>query len=59
MQEAYFTFSYSPLFLEDNSVGGIFCSCSETTSRVIGERQLRYYGSRTRQGALPRNQSIH
>ncbi|ELR18492.1 multisensor hybrid histidine kinase, partial [Acanthamoeba castellanii str. Neff] len=38
LEETYFTYSYSPLFLEDGSVGGIYATVSETTSRVIGER---------------------
>lgn len=41
-QEVYFTSSYSPLFMDDGSVGGLFTIVSETTNRVIGERQLRY-----------------
>lgn len=40
-EEAYFTFSYSPIRDETGAVGGIFCACSETTARVIGERRLR------------------
>jgi signal transduction histidine kinase len=39
-EEAYFSFSYSPIFDEGN-VGGIFCPVIETTERVIGERRLR------------------
>ena len=40
-EEAYFTFSYSPIRDDHGAVGGIFCACNETTSRVIGERRLR------------------
>lgn len=40
-QESYFTYSYTPIFLPDNTVGGLFSAVSETTSRVTGERQLR------------------
>ncbi|HLW49218.1 MAG TPA: SpoIIE family protein phosphatase [bacterium] len=39
-EEGYFTFSYGPLWEADGSVAGIFCTCYETTGRVIGERQL-------------------
>jgi hypothetical protein len=28
--------------MDDGSVGGLFTIVSETTNRVIGERQLRY-----------------
>ncbi len=40
-EETYFTFSYGPLRVESGAVGGIFCACTETTSRVFGERRLR------------------
>jgi PAS domain S-box-containing protein len=40
-EEAYFTFSYSPIRDDHGAIGGIFCACNETTSRVIGERRLR------------------
>jgi len=41
LEEAYFTYSYSPIFLENGEVGGAFTAVTETTKRVIGERQLR------------------
>jgi signal transduction histidine kinase/ActR/RegA family two-component response regulator len=40
-EEAYFSFSYSPIFDDCGKVGGIFCPVIETTDRVIGERRLR------------------
>ena len=40
-EEAYFSFSYSPIHAEDGRVGGIFCPVIETTQKVIGERRLR------------------
>ena len=40
-EEGYFTFSYSPIRDDFGSVNGIFCACSETTGRVLGERRLR------------------
>lgn len=39
-EEAYFTYSYSPILLDDNSVGGVFTAVTETTERVIGARRL-------------------
>jgi len=39
-EEAYFTYSYSPVLLEAGSIGGVFSAVSETTQRVIGERRL-------------------
>jgi PAS domain S-box-containing protein len=40
-EEAYFSFSFSPIHHEDGAVGGIFCPVIETTQKVIGERRLR------------------
>jgi PAS domain S-box-containing protein len=40
-EEAHFAFSYSPVRNDDQSVGGFLCACSETTDRVISERQHR------------------
>jgi len=37
LEEAYFTYSYSPISLEDGSVGGAFAAVSETTGRVERE----------------------
>ncbi len=49
-EEAYFTWSYSPIRDDDGSVGGVFTAVTETTQRVIGERRLktlRELGERT------------
>jgi hypothetical protein len=40
-EEAYFTYSYSPIKHGDGSIGGVFSAINETTERVIGERRLR------------------
>ena len=40
-EEAYFSFSYSPIHGENGKVGGIFCPVIETTEKIIGERRLR------------------
>ncbi len=40
-EETYFTFSYSAIPGADGAVDGIFCACTETTERVIGERRLQ------------------
>jgi PAS domain S-box-containing protein len=40
-EECYFSFSYSPVRGEAGSVAGMFCLCSETTGKVLGERRLR------------------
>jgi PAS domain-containing protein len=41
LEEAYFTFSYSPLPDDGGNVGGLLCTVTEETQRVIGERRLR------------------
>ena len=41
LEEAYFSFSYSPIYQEHGKIGGIFCPVIETTEKVIGERRLR------------------
>lgn len=41
LEEVYFTFSYSPIRDESGGVGGLFCACTETTDKVLGERRMR------------------
>jgi PAS domain S-box-containing protein len=41
LEETYWTYSYSPIWLDDGAVGGVFTAVTETTERVIGERRLR------------------
>jgi PAS domain S-box-containing protein len=38
-EETWWTFSYSPIRDDGDQVAGMFCSCIETTSQVIAERQ--------------------
>ena len=40
-EECYFTFSYSPVIDDDQSVGGVIAAVHETTGRVLSERRLR------------------
>jgi signal transduction histidine kinase len=40
LEEAYFTWSYSPILIEDGSVGGILTTVAETTDNVLQERRL-------------------
>ena len=40
-EEAYFTFSYSPVQDEAGAIAGMFCACTETTAQVAGNRKLR------------------
>lgn len=40
-EETYVTFSYSPIIIPGtDGVEGVFCVCTETTRRVVGERRL-------------------
>ncbi|NVO14858.1 MAG: response regulator [Rhodoplanes sp.] len=41
LEEAYFTYSYSPIKHADGRIGGVFTAVTETTERVLGERRLR------------------
>ena len=40
-EEAYFTFSYSPVMDDSGQPGGIFCAVTEETARVLGRRRLK------------------
>lgn len=40
-EEVFFTFSYSPIRDETGGIGGMFCACTETTTKVQGERRLK------------------
>ncbi|MGH3613898.1 MAG: SpoIIE family protein phosphatase [Pseudonocardia sp.] len=41
LEEAYFTYSYSPIHDEAGAVSGVFTAVTETTTRVLSERRLR------------------
>jgi PAS domain S-box-containing protein len=38
-EEAWFTWSYSAIYQEDGTIGGLFCAVSEETARVKAERE--------------------
>ncbi len=40
VEETYLTWSYSPILVEDGTVGGVFTAVIETTERVLSERRL-------------------
>jgi signal transduction histidine kinase len=44
VEEAYFTFSHSPIYAEDGTVGGIFVTALETTGTVVQQRRLALLG---------------
>jgi PAS domain S-box-containing protein len=39
-EQTHFSFSYTPVRDEAGAVAGVFCVCSETTSRVLAEARL-------------------
>jgi len=39
-EEAFFTFSYSPVLDDDGQVKGLFCAVIETTERVLAKRRI-------------------
>ncbi len=40
-EEAYFTFSYSPIRDESGGIGGIFTAVTETTQQLLSQRRMR------------------
>jgi signal transduction histidine kinase/FixJ family two-component response regulator len=45
LEEAYFTFSFSPIRDEAGEVGGVFCAVTEETGKVISAGRLRTLGA--------------
>ncbi len=43
-EECYFSFTFSPMFKSDGTVGGIFNAVQETTQRVLAARRLKTLG---------------
>ena len=41
-EQTYFTFSYSPLHDGEGRVMGLYCTCIETTARVVAERRAAF-----------------
>jgi hypothetical protein len=40
-EEVYVTFGYSPILGDDGrTIEGVFCACTETTAKIVGERRL-------------------
>ncbi|MEO6039554.1 MAG: PAS domain-containing protein, partial [Saprospiraceae bacterium] len=40
LEEVYYSFSYSPIYDETGTVGGLFCPNIETTTKMLNERRL-------------------
>ncbi|KAF0544561.1 protein-histidine kinase [Gigaspora margarita] len=41
IEEAYFDYTYSPIFKSDGTVDGILCIAQETTKRVLNDRRIK------------------
>src|SRR5690348_6594119 len=39
-EEVFVTFSFSPVFGENQRVEGMYCACTETTEKIVGSRRL-------------------
>jgi PAS domain S-box-containing protein len=50
-EDTWFSFSYTPVPDETGRIGGFFCACTETTTKVLGERALRESEERFRAAA--------
>jgi PAS domain S-box-containing protein len=42
-EDTWYTFSYSPIRDEDDAIGGIFCTCTETTEKVHANRRADFH----------------
>ena len=51
-EETWFTFSLSAVGAVESGADGVFCACTETTGRVIGERRLRALGELAELGSV-------
>ncbi len=54
-EECYFSFSFSPVRVEDGSIGGVFTAVVETTQRVLSDRRLRLLAKLSEQSAGARS----
>ena len=42
-EDAYFTFSYTPIMTMDGAVGGFLCIVTETTAAVLAQRRMAFH----------------
>jgi signal transduction histidine kinase/CheY-like chemotaxis protein len=52
IEEVYWTYGYSPVFVDARTVGGTLVVCTETTRRVLAERRHRALRSLARSTAM-------
>lgn len=55
VETTYWTYSYSPVYVESGAVGGVFTATTETTDRLLAERRLRVLQQLTDGTAAARN----
>ncbi|QFU14878.1 PAS domain-containing sensor histidine kinase [Microvirga thermotolerans] len=48
-EDAYFTFSYTPVHDESGAIAGMFCAATETTDKVLAERRVSTERERLRE----------
>jgi len=51
-EECYFDFTFSPIFLQDGSVGGIFALVQEVTESILNQRRLMTLNQFSKQAPL-------
>ncbi|GJJ67715.1 two-component system, sensor histidine kinase and response regulator [Entomortierella parvispora] len=51
-EECYFDFTFSPIFLSDNSIGGIFACVLEVTQSILNQRRLMTLNQFSKQAPL-------
>jgi len=39
-EDTWFSFSYNPVWDDSGAIAGMFCACTETTNKVLAERQI-------------------
>ena len=44
-EETYHTFSYSPVYSDEDNIAGMLCVVTEATDRIISERRLAFLGA--------------
>lgn len=52
IEDVYWTFSYTPVIKEDNTIGGVLVICHETTKKVVAFNELKSAQRRLSQSEL-------
>ena len=48
-EDAWFSFSYNPVWDDKGAIAGMFCACTETTEKVLAERRVATERERLRE----------